>query len=212
LEAVIDTIKPPLVANGLFFTQHCHPSDHGVSVETMLHHASGESMSLGTLYVPANKQDPQGFGSALTYARRYGLQTGFGVPTEDDDGNAAVRSAAPSSSAPTNPFRANQANDRDAPFPPGPCKNKTELKAKGRDLWADVMACDDQSALEILLISQQPLVDQLKLGLPQWWNGGNRDGEPYEGLGQVIERLQRDFAGIAASGVDMRGRTVFDAG
>jgi hypothetical protein len=100
LEAVIDTIKPPLVANGLFFTQHCHPSDHGVSVETMLHHASGESMSLGTLYVPANKPDPQGFGSALTYARRYGLQTGFGVPTEDDDGNAAVRSAAPSSSAP----------------------------------------------------------------------------------------------------------------
>ena len=43
--------------------------------------------------MPANKQDAQGFGSALTYARRYGLMTAFGVPAEDDDGNAAARSA-----------------------------------------------------------------------------------------------------------------------
>src|SRR5512139_3613658 len=94
LTSIIEAIKPPLISHGLFFTQHCHPSDRGVTVETMLHHASGESLSLGTLFVPANKQDPQGFGSALTYARRYGLQTGFGVPTEDDDGNAAVKAGA----------------------------------------------------------------------------------------------------------------------
>jgi hypothetical protein len=100
LGAVIDAVKPALIAHGLFFTQHPEPSEDGVIVETVLHHAGGESLSLGKLYVPANKRDAQGFGSAMTYARRYGLQTGFGVPTEDDDGNAAVRSAAPSSSAP----------------------------------------------------------------------------------------------------------------
>jgi hypothetical protein len=93
LNSVIDAIKPSLIAHDLFFTQHPHPCEGGVSVETVLHHASGESLSLGTLFVPANKNDAHGFGSALTYARRYGLQTGFGVPAEDDDGNAAVASA-----------------------------------------------------------------------------------------------------------------------
>lgn len=91
LGSVIDAIKPALIQHGLFFTQHPEPTDHGICIETLLHHSGGESLSLGKLFVPANKQDAQGFGSALTYARRYGLQTAFGVPTEDDDGNAAVR-------------------------------------------------------------------------------------------------------------------------
>lgn len=93
LGSVIDAIKPPLIEHGLFFTQRSHPAENGVSVETVLHHESGEELSLGTLYVPANKQDAQGFGSALTYARRYGLMTAFGVPAEDDDGSAASRMA-----------------------------------------------------------------------------------------------------------------------
>lgn len=93
LGAVIDAVKPPLIKHGLFFTQRCHPCEGGVTVETVLHHEGGEDMPLGVLFVPANKNDAQGFGSALTYARRYGLLTAFGVPTEDDDGNAAARSA-----------------------------------------------------------------------------------------------------------------------
>lgn len=93
LGAVIEAVKPPLIKHGLFFTQRSHPADNGVCVETVLHHEGGEELSLGTLFVPANKQDAQGFGSALTYARRYGLMTAFGVPAEDDDGNAAAASA-----------------------------------------------------------------------------------------------------------------------
>jgi len=89
LGAVIEAVKPALINHGLFFTQHCHPSEDGVIVETILGHASGEEKSLGKLFVPANKRDAQGFGSALTYCRRYSLMTAFGVPTEDDDGNAA---------------------------------------------------------------------------------------------------------------------------
>lgn len=91
LTAVIDAIKPALINHGLFFTQHPKPSENGVTVETVLHHAGGEHLSLGELFVPANKHDAQGFGSALTYARRYALVTAFGVPVEDDDGNAAAR-------------------------------------------------------------------------------------------------------------------------
>ena len=91
LGAVIEAVKPALIKHGLFFTQRSHPAENGISVETVLHHEGGEELSLGTLFVPANKQDAQGFGSALTYARRYGLMTAFGVPCEDDDGNAASR-------------------------------------------------------------------------------------------------------------------------
>lgn len=97
LTAVIDAIKPALIRNGLFFTQCPEPSDKGVTIETVLHHAAGEHMTLGKLFVPANKQDAQAYGSALTYARRYALVTAFGVPVEDDDGKAA--SAAPAQQA-----------------------------------------------------------------------------------------------------------------
>lgn len=92
ITAVIEAVKPALINHGLFFTQHCEPSEGGVTVETWLRHAGGEELSLGKLFVPANKKDAQGFGSALTYARRYALVTAFGVPTEDDDGNAAAAS------------------------------------------------------------------------------------------------------------------------
>jgi len=94
ITSVIEAIKPALIKHGLFFTQHPEPSDRGVCVETMLHHCGGQSMSLGKLFVPANKNDAQGFGSALTYARRYALVTAFGVPVEDDDGNAAAKAQA----------------------------------------------------------------------------------------------------------------------
>ena len=88
LSSVISAIKPALIENDLFFVQVTRPNADGVEIETLLGHASGEQMTLGTIFVPASKKDAQGFGSATTYARRYGLQTAFGVPSEDDDGNA----------------------------------------------------------------------------------------------------------------------------
>lgn len=93
LTSVIDAIKPALISHSLFFTQRPQQCEGGVMIETVLHHAGGESMELGRLFVPANKNDAQAFGSALTYARRYALVTAFGVPVEDDDGNAASKAA-----------------------------------------------------------------------------------------------------------------------
>jgi hypothetical protein len=63
----------------------------GVMVETVFVHESGEVMECGMLHVPAGKQDPQGYGSALTYARRYSLLAATGLAPEDDDGNSASR-------------------------------------------------------------------------------------------------------------------------
>lgn len=93
LSSVVEAVKPALRKNCLFFAQITHEQQGGVCVETVVHHASGQSMSFGKLFVPASKQDAQGYGSALSYARRYSLMTAFGVCPEDDDGNAAVKQA-----------------------------------------------------------------------------------------------------------------------
>lgn len=92
LSSVIDAVKDALNANGLVFMQGIGSADQGVTVETMLLHSSGEWIS-SVLEIPATKQDAQGYGSAITYGRRYGLQSMCGVPAEDDDGNAATKSA-----------------------------------------------------------------------------------------------------------------------
>jgi hypothetical protein len=87
IEAVIDALN----INGIALIQQCHESQTGVIVETMFLHESGEMLSCGSLHVPAAKQDPQGYGSALTYARRYSLMAACGIAPEDDDGNAGSK-------------------------------------------------------------------------------------------------------------------------
>lgn len=87
VEAVIDALN----ANGIALIQKQHPSEGGVAVETVFIHESGETLSAGIFNTPASKQDPQGYGSALTYARRYSLMAACGIAPEDDDGNAATK-------------------------------------------------------------------------------------------------------------------------
>lgn len=87
IEAVIDALN----ANGIALLQPTHECESGVTVETLFVHESGQTLSGGKLHVPASKQDPQGYGSALTYARRYSLMAACGIAPEDDDGNAASR-------------------------------------------------------------------------------------------------------------------------
>lgn len=91
LSSCIEAVDDAFLANGIVMYQECHPDDAGVTVETVLLHESGESIRSGRLHVPASKHDPQGFGSALTYARRYSLMAACGMAPEDDDGNAASR-------------------------------------------------------------------------------------------------------------------------
>ena len=92
LASVIDAVRPALSGNGLAFVQKLHTADGGVAVETVLIHESGQEMSCGTLFIPASKQDAQGFGSALSYAKRYSLQSALGIASADDDGEAAAKS------------------------------------------------------------------------------------------------------------------------
>ncbi|WP_313695054.1 ERF family protein [Achromobacter mucicolens] len=89
LPAVIEAVKPALNAAGIVYIQTASPSDDNrLHLTTMLMHESGEWIS-DTLVMPLPKQDPQGYGSAMTYARRYALAAITGVYQDDDDGNAA---------------------------------------------------------------------------------------------------------------------------
>lgn len=93
LSSVVDAIRKPLADNGLAYVQTIHQADSAASVATLILHSSGEWIDCGAIAVPVSKGDAQGYGSALTYARRYSLSAAFGVAPEDDDGNAAAKAA-----------------------------------------------------------------------------------------------------------------------
>lgn len=94
LAACVEAVVDALNANGIALIQQTHECADGVIVETVFVHESGETFSGGKLHVPASKHDPQGYGSALTYARRYSLMAATGIAPEDDDGNAASKNPA----------------------------------------------------------------------------------------------------------------------
>jgi hypothetical protein len=100
LENCIDAVIDALNDNGIMLMQPTHLCEDGVIVETLFIHESGETMSGGKLHVPAAKHDPQGYGSALTYARRYALQAACGIAPEDDDGNSATNAVQQKQAAP----------------------------------------------------------------------------------------------------------------
>ena len=93
LSVCLAAVDQPCLDNGIVLYQETFDDATGVTVETVFLHESGESLRCGKLHVPAAKQDPQGYGSALSYARRYSLMTACGLAAEDDDGNAAQRKA-----------------------------------------------------------------------------------------------------------------------
>lgn len=91
LAACIEAVVDALNANGIALMQQVHESDNGVAVETVFLHESGERITGGVLRIPCAKQDPQGYGSALTYARRYSLMAAAGIAPEDDDAEGALK-------------------------------------------------------------------------------------------------------------------------
>ena len=115
VEAVIDALNN----NDIFLMQLTHECTDGVIVETIFIHSSGEQMSSGKLHVPATKHDAQGYGSALTYARRYSLMAACGIAPEDDDGNNASK---PKPTAQARPVAKQE-----------PVKQSAPVKVEGKD-------------------------------------------------------------------------------
>ena len=128
LEEVISCAKEALFNNGLSVSQFPVTQDNKAGVTTLLMHSSGEFIE-DTLLLTCAKNDPQGMGSAITYARRYAYQSVLGIPSEDDDGNNASKPAKPTYTAP-------------------PAKPPTTTKAA---ILAAFKACKDGATLQEIL-------------------------------------------------------------
>jgi hypothetical protein len=147
VEAVIDALNN----NDIFMMQPTHECDNGVIVETIFIHSSGEQISSGKLHVPATKHDAQGYGSALTYARRYSLMTACGIAPEDDDGNSASKPKA----APAKPAAQPAAPAKASPPPAkiegkeGPWQLKVSIEPQGEFAdWASIVMDATKLGLE----------------------------------------------------------------
>jgi len=106
LTAVIHAVVPALNAQGIAVLQMPHIDEEVVQLTTTLLHTSGQMIS-STVGTPmGKKKDAQAVGSAITYLRRYSLQSIMGLPVEDDDGNAASqRPVSHRTSSPQRPAR-----------------------------------------------------------------------------------------------------------
>lgn len=152
VEAVIDALNE----NGIALIQKTFECKDGVMVETIFVHESGEVMEGGILHVPAVKHDAQGFGSALTYARRYSLQAACGIAPEDDDGNMASRRVEPKPASKVDP---KQMADHLAAIEA--CADIASLKTVYNAAYA---ACDGDAVWQAKVMAAK---DKQKKGLTQ---------------------------------------------
>ena len=124
LAAVVEAIKKPLTDNGLSYLQGFGWDEHGaLIVHTRLLHSSGQWVE-SDLRVRPVKDDPRGVGSAVSYGRRYALQSLVGLTADDDDGNAS--STAPRKAEATNGYAA---KDRMEPAAPVDAAKSAALKS-----------------------------------------------------------------------------------
>lgn len=153
---VIDACLPALNEAGIALIQPIGIDENGSFVETILIHGeSGEQLACRVPLI-IGKNDMQGFGSAVTYARRYGLMAMAGIAPEDDDGNAAsAASPKPARQPKLQPAEnAEEAIERAAQKPQGPspeaiekaisyigdAESLDELKARWKNLPSAVAA------------------------------------------------------------------------
>lgn len=116
LASVINACKEELNAEGITVLQ---PID-GMSVETILLHVSGEFMTSQTPIVCKSANNPQDLGSAITYARRYGLQSFIFLPAVDDDGERATDHNSTASNTPKTVVVPTPEYRQDISYPPTP--------------------------------------------------------------------------------------------
>lgn len=182
LASVWDACRASLSAHGLSVIQTTEDGADGVTVVTTLAHSSGEWVD-GRLTLKPVKGDPQGVGSAITYARRYALAAIVGVAPEDDDGNAA--------SGHTN-GKAVKPEIVERPRPKhgqmqGP-RTITALKADMRAFAHDLEGCADIDSLNGLVQDNKELLEQCERDLPDWYFGVE-GGDVKGAQARIAERI-----------------------
>ncbi len=84
LDHLIAKTRPVLNAHGLSIVQSTTHIDGQPALETRILHSSGESF-WSVMPLLLTKQDMQGLGAAITYARRYAWAAALGIASEEDD-------------------------------------------------------------------------------------------------------------------------------
>jgi hypothetical protein len=212
LASVWGAIRKPLSSHGLALAQTCEPGNRGeLRLTTTLLHESGQWIS-GTEIVPMPVQTPQGYGSTLTYARRYGLAAMVGVCVDDDDDAAAASqvsatqqraSAGPPSARPGG---RRDAQARDAQEPP----TRPTASRKQSHVWRQLPYNEAKEA-ELKLFAREYAKAR---GLETVTSDDIRRDFGVSGklveyfgtrtLGEILERATRVTAHSAESGEDAR--------
>lgn len=164
LEAVTDTIRPHMQEAGLIWLQA--PGmirDGAIEVKTAIIHAeTGETYEFA-MEMPMAKKDPQGAGSALTYACRYSLMAALGLPPTDDDAETAI----------------DRANSRPEPDVMVPAKSSASLKRAGSwEALTDNLAQDMVDVRSVIGLEKvkQAYRDRAKAeGWPAAWLNALKD-------------------------------------
>ena len=175
LASIWDACRAALTKNGISVVQMTRPSDaQEVVVITRLCHSSGEWMQ-GELALPVTKGDAQGYGSALTYARRYALAAAVGVAPEDDDAQAAVAArpaGRPAAAIPANvegqtAWAQMDAATRD--MLAGYAEAATKLVNDGKDAhgYLEALGLDDDTKLALWTQLAAPVRAAIKKGAPK---------------------------------------------
>jgi hypothetical protein len=93
LADVVATVSPALNAQGIAFYATAIVIEGERYMRTVFAHGASDTQIHCDVPLIVTKNDMQGFKSAVTYAKRIGLESLSGVAPEDDDGNAAAKAA-----------------------------------------------------------------------------------------------------------------------
>jgi hypothetical protein len=169
LETVMQTVLPILNRHGVVVLQgpHSLPETYGdVLVTKLVHAESGEVVESVMKLHPA-KDDMQGYGSAMTYARRYAIMGMLGLVADaDDDGNAASKPDLRTQAGP---------KPKEAPAPTWPPKNYTELEKflEPWGIWEHWMVSGGQAkgllfGEEVLGLDQKAILWDANIKAAEW--------------------------------------------
>lgn len=186
LASVWATCREPLSKNGLSIWQHITHSGGSAYLVTTILHASGERLDDDGVPLMLAKQDMQGLGSALTYARRYGLMAAVGIAPEDDDGNAA-------SAGQAEPVKAGKAAKNHGEAQTG---GIVKLKAEVQAFLDELRRWQDAETFEGFIQDNADLLDRCKHDLPGWW--ATKPGSDAKGAEDRIREKRADLERLGA--------------
>ena len=147
LSSVQDACVDILRANGFAVYQPVGRDEIGSFVQTVFAHETGDALQC-TVPLLVAKNDMQGLGSAITYARRYGLMAMAGIAPEDDDGNAAVK------------------GKRDAEEAEAKAKAAAAASHYADDVVSRIQTAADGIEAASILQSEQAKIGRVKTGYP----------------------------------------------